>query len=400
MKKSILFILTILLTLPFSVLAISYPKVLTLTADTDGNKINYSGTIEDGSHAVMCKLYNSQDEEIDKLSAAVNNSKFEGMFTTTTTGNYKVACANYEGGEIKRASVSIEEEGATYTITFNSNGGSEIESIQVLEGKKVTKPTPDPTNGNKVFGGWFEDDTYTREFDFNTPISDNITLFALWTDSENSELGEDPERNTSYSVEDDNENLISFKEEAGHTYHFEMINYLSFTKEEVMAAANINSEQYDQIFGGVKAQAEKKGTFLFFFDINVYELVNPDPNDPEDDGRRNIHEGPFTIKIKINTDELTKYNDFKMYYVDENFNLDNEPLNFQVSADGKYLVGTLNHLSPYVLVGNVVSNSGGTTTGNPQTSDNIHVWIGMLVISILGLSVGTVSATRLKKSTN
>ena len=282
-------------------------------------------------------------------------------------------------------------------VDFDTRCEQGIDPIDIISGEKVSKPTPDPVNGDKVFGGWFEDDTYTREFDFNTPITNNIVLFALWTDPENSELGEDPERDTPYTVEDDNENIISFKEENGHTYHFEMIDYLSFTKETVMASANITSEQYDQIFGGVKEQAEKKGTFLFFFDISVYELVNPDPNDSEDDGRRDIHEGPFTIKIRM-TDELAKYNDFKMYYVDENFNLDNEPLNFQVSADGKYLVGTVNHLSPYVLVGNVASNTfGGTNNGNPQTSDNIYVWIGLLIISILGLLVGIITA---KKSTN
>jgi len=394
MKKLKLFILTLLLILPFSVLAISYPKVLTLTAEVDGNKINYSGTIENGSHAVMCKLYNSQDEEIDKLSVAVNNFEFEGMFTTTTTGNYKVACANYEGGEIKTTTVSIEEEPTYYTVTFNLKGASPIEPVEVLEGQKVNKPTPDPTNGDKVFGGWFEDDTFTREFDFNTPITSDIVLFAYWVDPEQ---GEDPARDTSYTVEDDNENIISFKEEAGHTYHFEIIDYLSFTKEEVMAATNITSEEYDQIFSGIKEQAEKKGNFLFFFDISVYELVTPDPNDPEDDGRRDIHEGPFTIKIRM-TDELAKYTSFKMYYVNEYFNLDNEPSVFYVSEDGKYLVGNVKHLSPYVLVGNVSSNtSGGTTTGNPQTGDNIYIWYGLFVISIFGLSIGAITAARLKK---
>ena len=467
MKKSILFIITLLLILPISVFAITYPKVLTLTAEVDGNKINYSGTIENGSHAVMCKLYNSQDEEIDKLSVAVNNFEFEGMFTTTTTGNYKVACANYEGGEIKTTNVSIEEEPTYYTVTFNLKGASLIEPVEVLEGQKVSKPTPDPTNGDKVFGGWFEDDTFTREFDFNTPITSDIVLFAYWTDQEmvrvdfdtrceqgidpveiisgqkvnkptpdptngdrifggwfeddtftrefdfntpitsdivlfaywvDPEQGEDPARDTSYTVEDDNENIISFKEEAGHTYHFEMIDYLSFTKEEVMAATNITSEEYDQIFSGIKEQAEKKGTFLFFFDISVYELVTPDPNDPEDDGRRDIHEGPFTIKIRM-TDELAKYTSFKMYYVNEYFNLDNEPSVFYVSEDGKYLLGNVKHLSPYVLVGNVSSNtSGGTTTGNPQTGDNIYIWYGLFVISIFGLSIGAITAARLKKN--
>ena len=189
MKKLKLFILTLLLILPFSVLAISYPKVLTLTAEVDGNKINYSGTIETGSHAVMCKLYNSQDEEIDKLSVAVNNFEFEGMFTTTTTGNYKVACANYEGGEIKTTNVSIEEEPTYYTVTFNSNGGSEIESKKVTTGNSVAEPQA-PTNGDKIFDGWYEDETLTTRFDFNTPITSNVTLYAKWIDNEESDNSE------------------------------------------------------------------------------------------------------------------------------------------------------------------------------------------------------------------
>lgn len=403
MKKLSLCVLTLLFIIPFSVFALSYPKVLTLTAEAEGNTINYSGTTEDDSHAVMCKLYNSQDEEIDKLSVAVNNSEFEGSFTTTNTGDYKVACANYEGGEIKTTSVSVEEESPSdppeeepvpFIVTFDSKGGSEIESAHVFDGERVSKPTPDPVKDDKVFGGWFEDDTYTREFDFNTPITGNITLFALWEDFESFE-DDDSTKDTTYTVEDEHENTISFKEEAGHTYHFEMIDYLAFTKEEVMASANITSEEYDQIFGGVKEQAEKKGTFLFFFDINVYELVTPDENNPEDEGRRDIHDGPFTIKIKM-TEELAKYNDFKMYYVDENFQLAGEAVNFEVSEDGNYLVGTLNHLSPYVLVGNVTSE--GANNGNPKTGDYLYVWIGMLMISIVGLAVGFYSAVNIKKS--
>ena len=64
--------------------------------------------MEDGSYAVMCKLYKGE-EELDLLSSAVDSNNFEGEFTVTSNGEYKVACANYEGGEITEKKVEVTE---------------------------------------------------------------------------------------------------------------------------------------------------------------------------------------------------------------------------------------------------------------------------------------------------
>ena len=108
MKKFSLLILTVLFILPISVFAASTPRVLTLTAKANGNAIEYDGTIEPGAYAVMCKLYNSSDEEVDLLSTQVSEEKFSGKFENVAAGKYNVACARYEGGEIKKAEVTIE----------------------------------------------------------------------------------------------------------------------------------------------------------------------------------------------------------------------------------------------------------------------------------------------------
>ncbi len=106
MKK--LFVLTLLLIFPLSVFAAEEkPKVLTLNAKAEDAVINYDGTTEEGSHAVMCKLYDKDSEEVDKLSVAVNELKFEGSFTVNEKGKYTVYCANYEGGEIKNVEVEV-----------------------------------------------------------------------------------------------------------------------------------------------------------------------------------------------------------------------------------------------------------------------------------------------------
>src|SRR5690606_1322201 len=51
--------------------------------------------------------------------------------------------------------------------------------VLVTEGKKVAKPE-DPEREGFVFLGWFLND---EEFDFETPITENIILVAKWQDN-------------------------------------------------------------------------------------------------------------------------------------------------------------------------------------------------------------------------
>ena len=63
-----------------------------------------------------------------------------------------------------------------YKVTFDSNGGSAVNSQTVKEGDVVTKPT-DPTRENYSFGGWYLDD---KAYDFSTKVTKDITLKAHW----------------------------------------------------------------------------------------------------------------------------------------------------------------------------------------------------------------------------
>ena len=70
-----------------------------------------------------------------------------------------------------------------YTVTFDSMGGSEVPSQNVEEGKLATKPT-DPTKDNCTFEGWYLSSSFKKEFDFNTIITTDYTLFAKWKENE------------------------------------------------------------------------------------------------------------------------------------------------------------------------------------------------------------------------
>lgn len=73
---------------------------------------------------------------------------------------------------------------AKYTVSFDTDGGSTVETQTVVTGNKATIPTLTPTKKGYNFVGWYTDNTYTTEFDFeNTIITDNTTIYAKFEDA-------------------------------------------------------------------------------------------------------------------------------------------------------------------------------------------------------------------------
>lgn len=67
----------------------------------------------------------------------------------------------------------------SFTLSFNSNGGSSVASITAPFDSTITPPTS-PTFAGKTFAGWFEDEGLTREFNFDTMPAENTTVYAKW----------------------------------------------------------------------------------------------------------------------------------------------------------------------------------------------------------------------------
>ena len=68
----------------------------------------------------------------------------------------------------------------TYTIVFESNGGSSVASQSVCSGEKVTPPAP-PTREGYVFGGWYVHGI-PWSFDINTVREDTV-MRAVWLEA-------------------------------------------------------------------------------------------------------------------------------------------------------------------------------------------------------------------------
>ena len=69
-----------------------------------------------------------------------------------------------------------------YTLTFESNGGTQVKNATVEYGGKVPKPT-EPIKDGYTFKGWYEDEKLINEYDFNTEVKGNMTLYAKWEKS-------------------------------------------------------------------------------------------------------------------------------------------------------------------------------------------------------------------------
>ena len=348
----------------------------TITAIYDSGKtvefITNGGTLSGIDNGYVIEIENDKDVLLGSVVNAYLPTKsgytFLGWYsdeslTTKIENTTELDCSRYNQNIQVYAAWSGSAQ-TKYTVTFNSNGGSQVDSIQVPSGSSVTKPT-DPTKDNMVFAGWYQDDKLTTPFDFTTKVTSNITLYAAWS-----------EKTKNYTINDTNGNSLSFDKEDGHTYRMNMINY-SLLSDEELAQTNLSKEQYDQI----KEATKDNGALLAIYEIEVFD----EENEP-------VHNGKYNIKIKMTTD-MKKYNTFKIIYIDINNNLaTEEPIT--LTKDGEYLVGELNHLSTYTLLGSNTAPQ--NNTNNPQTADNIYLWVCMLIISISGLFIGAYATIKQK----
>ena len=126
----------------------------TKDTDEDGNAIDYSKITSVGEHVIRIVATDRYDNTSEPVNATLT---------------------------------ILEVEGELFTVTFNSNGGSEVRAKRVGENGMVMRPT-DPTKEGYTFVGWYLNN---EEFDFNTKITSDLTLTAKWEEiTENEGQGE------------------------------------------------------------------------------------------------------------------------------------------------------------------------------------------------------------------
>ncbi|WP_431807806.1 InlB B-repeat-containing protein [Lysinibacillus sphaericus] len=82
----------------------------------------------------------------------------------------------------------------SYTVTFNTNGGTTVAPVTITYDKKITKPAA-PTKVGHTFAGWYKSDTLTTQWDFLIDVvTKDTALYAKWF--VNSSSGSDGQSST------------------------------------------------------------------------------------------------------------------------------------------------------------------------------------------------------------
>lgn len=67
----------------------------------------------------------------------------------------------------------------SYSVNFDSNGGSAVASQSVRYGSKASRPA-DPTRAGHTFQGWYTSRDGGSKYDFGTAVTGDVTLHAHW----------------------------------------------------------------------------------------------------------------------------------------------------------------------------------------------------------------------------
>lgn len=165
-----------------SMLFMAVLAVLTMTGCDDEETVLQKYTVtfnsQGGSEVASQAVYAGE-----KIVKPANPTKEKEYFVDW----YKEAeCTNVWDFENETVSQDItlyaKWTSIAYTVTFETNGGSAIEAQLIPEGTFATKPATAPTKEGNLFEGWYTEQTMTNLFDFYTPITKDITLYAKWMD--------------------------------------------------------------------------------------------------------------------------------------------------------------------------------------------------------------------------
>ena len=140
-----------------------------------------------------------------------------------------ITYADTTDGEITYTYAYAQKE--QFTITFDSDGGSAVQSQQVYEGDFATKPA-NPTKAGMSFAYWVTADGAAYKFD-TTPVIGNLTLKAIWMPA----AGQWKSNSTGkwYEYSDGSYIKNDWLNDGGKWYHFNSYGYMQTGWQETTA---------------------------------------------------------------------------------------------------------------------------------------------------------------------
>ena len=207
-----------------------------------------------------------------------------------------------------------DSERTTFTVTFDSDGGTKIDAQVVAAGGIAARPD-EPTKEYHVFMGWYPEIGFSFLYDFQTPITKDMTLYAKWYDTEDTTdsdgdglpdeleitFGTDP-----YSTDTDSDGLSDYEE----------LNWLNYdpTKPDTDGNGVLDKDEDSDGDGLTNIEEANLGTNMIVRDtdhdgLSDYDEARKygtDPTKPDTDGD-GVDDG---VEVAIGSDPLVAETSF------------------------------------------------------------------------------------------
>ena len=119
-----------------------------------------------------------QSSEISESSETSESSEISESAEISESSEIRESAEISESSE---TSAEGEKEEIYYTVTFNSDGGTEVDSMRILAGEKVSKPTNPQKSSSSSEYEFLYWEYNGEEWDFEkNVVTSNITLVAKW----------------------------------------------------------------------------------------------------------------------------------------------------------------------------------------------------------------------------
>lgn len=143
----------------------------------------------------------AKDIEFEIKDNSIASIDDNGNIKPNKLGETSIHVVSYYDGYENDVKLEVYKE--KYKITFNSNGGSNVDSIEGYKDEVITEPDK-PVKKYYKFSGWYTDEELTNKFIFDKMPENDITLYAKWnkyktTISFNSNGGSSIESITNYA---------------------------------------------------------------------------------------------------------------------------------------------------------------------------------------------------------
>lgn len=148
----------------------------------DDAEANAAETLADGSSKGVAFYFNAQNKNTRTISVQWTNDEGTAVGEAMTFSVDLSGVAYYQAPSHGGSGSSGGSASTTYTLTFETNGGSAISKVTKNKGTTIDLAQYAPTKSGATFEGWYADKGLTKKIT-SAKLDANTTVYAKWTEA-------------------------------------------------------------------------------------------------------------------------------------------------------------------------------------------------------------------------